>query len=141
MELSGRTLTLYIDGTSKGNPGASSFGILLYDEQGKLYKKSASYLGILTNNAAEYFALVFGLVEGLLAGAEVLHIYSDSLLLVKQFKGEYKIRDDHLRRLAQLIETLRKGFARIEIHHITRNQNKEADKLANSVFKTTDRLF
>ena len=125
-------ITVFVDGTSKGNPGKASYGFLIYDEKGKLLSKNGGRIGITTNNVAEYIALIMGIINCLQFKPKRLKIYTDSQLLVKQIKGEFKIKDQWLKRLYLIASSLLKSFEEFEIFYISREENKEADKLANS---------
>lgn len=125
-------ITVFVDGTSKGNPGKASYGFLIYDEKGKLLSKNGGRIGITTNNVAEYIALIMGIINCLQFKPKRLKIYTDSQLLVKQIKGEFKIKDEWLKRLYLITSNLLKNFEEFEIFYISREENKEADKLANS---------
>ncbi len=130
------SLTIYIDGASKGNPGKAAVGIVIYDKEGKKIKEISKSIGIATNNVAEYTALLFALQEGLLLDCkEKITIYSDSELLCKQIKGEYKIKNDTLRILFHLAQHLITGYKTFHIEHIGRELNKTADKLASKSVK------
>jgi len=123
-------LTIYIDAVSKGNPGQAGCGILIYKE-GSLLKKLSIAIGITTNNVAEYFAFIFGMIEGLNFKVKDIVVYTDSLLLVKQLKGEYRVKDEWLKRLHLIAQKLIKCYNKFEVIHIPRQDNKDADKLAN----------
>jgi len=125
-------ITVFVDGTSKGNPGKASYGFLIYDEKGKLLSKNGGRIGITKNNVAEYIALIMGIINCLQFKPKRLKIYTDSQLLVKQIKGEFKIKDQWLKRLYLIASSLLKSFEEFEIFYISREENKEADKLANS---------
>ena len=129
-------LILYIDGASKGNPGESSFAFLIY-ENNALVKKYGAPIGITTNNVAEYFAFIFGIIECVHLKVENLTVYTDSLLLVKQLKGEYKVKNEWLKRLHFIARNLMSKCKKVEVIHIPREKNKLADKLANLVFEKT----
>lgn len=131
--MSGR-LTIYVDGVSKGNPGQAGFAFVIY-EAGKVVRKSGGQIGVTTNNVAEYLAFIFALVEALPLQAEGITVCSDSLLLVKQLKGEYKVKDEWLKRLHLIARKLIGLYKALEIVHIDREENREADKLANSFLK------
>lgn len=129
---------LYIDGASRGNPGEAGIGILIKDFHGERILTVSKYIGVTTNNRAEYTALLEGLkaVSGLSTvnpGMKRfgLKVFSDSELLVRQLKGQYKVRDTNLKELYQKVSVLLKEFKDPEIIHISRDYNKEADRLAN----------
>jgi len=129
-----KTIKLYCDGASKGNPGPAGAGAIAYLDDQILFEISKD-LGIQTNNFAEYTALVLSLEELQKIISDPLkyrlEIYLDSELIVKQIKGEYKIKSGNLKELYQRIKELLKFFPDFEIFHIPREQNKIADKLAS----------
>ncbi|MDD5565556.1 MAG: ribonuclease HI family protein [Candidatus Omnitrophica bacterium] len=125
-----RELTIYIDGASKGNPGPSGIGVVIC-EKGETIKNVSSYIGKGTNNVAEYTALIFGLQQALILKAEKVRVHSDSQLLCRQLKGEYKIKNQNLIGLYNQAVRLIAAFKDVEIKNIPRQQNKGADKLAN----------
>ena len=126
---------LYSDGASRGNPGHSGIGVVIKDEDGKIVKKVSQYIGRGTNNVAEYIALIVGLEEAAKLGVKNLEVFLDSELLVKQIKGVYKVKSEHLKPLLFLVEYLNKSFSGIVYKHIPREKNKEADKLASEAVK------
>jgi ribonuclease HI len=128
-------IKINIDGASKGNPGKSGIGIVIYSSDGKEIKKYNQYIGIATNNAAEYTALIYALEEALMLRAEKVAVFSDSELLVKQISGEYMVKDEGLKRLRKQFEHLRGGFSEVRIEHIGRERNKIADLLANQAIE------
>jgi ribonuclease HI len=133
-------IDVYIDGASKGNPGKSAYGIVILKE-GKIYKKTGGFIGITTNNVAEYISLIFSLIECIPFQKEEIEIKSDSLLLIKQINGEYKINDEKLRILNFIAKSLLKRYKNIKIKYIEREKNKIADKVANSFIENKDDLF
>lgn len=132
MKSGNRSLTIYIDGACIGNPGKAGVGIVIYNEEGTKIKEISKSIGMATNNIAEYTALLFALQEGLFLGyREKITVYTDSELLYKQIKGEYKIKNDTLRTLLYLAQHLITGYKTFQIEHIKRESNKIADKLAS----------
>ncbi|MEW6075988.1 MAG: ribonuclease HI family protein [Candidatus Omnitrophota bacterium] len=125
-----RELAIYIDGASKGNPGPSGIGVVIC-EKGETIKNVSSYIGKGTNNVAEYTALIFGLQQALILKAEKVKVHSDSQLLCRQLKGEYKIKNQNLIGLYNQAVGLIAAFKDVEIQNIPRQQNKGADRLAN----------
>ncbi len=125
---------VFIDGASSGNPGKVGIGYLVYKNQ-KLLLKRKIYLGVNTNNFAEYMSLVFSLVELLSLKVEECKIYSDSKLLCEQIKGNYKIKSKNIFALYVLAKNLISRFKKIELVHISREKNREADKLAKEAIK------
>ncbi len=123
---------VFIDGASRGNPGPAGIGIVIRDKRGKSLKEYKEYLGAsYTNNQAEYWALVKALELIKKIGRGIVHVFSDSELLVRQMNGVYKVRKRHLQELYQKIRVLEDSFQRVIYTHIRREQNGEADKLAN----------
>lgn len=124
-------LTVYVDGASRGNPGRAGVGIIIYDDKKNVLRKVKQYLGKTTNNVAEYIALIYGLQEGLIRRAKHITIYTDSELVVKQLEGSYRIKNELLKIFFKQIEHLQEGFEEVKIKYIDREENQEADKLAN----------
>lgn len=121
----------YTDGASRGNPGDAGIGILLVDEKDNVIKEISDYIGQTTNNIAEYTALVKALKEALEMNFEGIEVISDSELMVKQINGEYQVKSEGLKPLYKEACELLKEFKIFTVRHVRREQNKEADKLAN----------
>jgi len=130
---SGKTkrVTIYTDGASRGNPGLAGAGVVLKSDEGRVLARVARFLGEMTNNMAEYTALLVGLKEAQKAGAEEVQIRSDSELIVRQLNGQYKVKNDDLRIMHGSAMDLLSSFKRWKASHIPRSRNKEADQLAN----------
>jgi len=124
-------LHIYTDGASRGNPGEAGAGVIIYNEHGEIIRKLKKYLGNTTNNVAEYLALIMALQEALKLKAEVIHLYLDSELVVRQIKGIYKVKDRKMKSLSYQTKKLLSQFIQYDIICIDRKKNKEADKLAN----------
>ena len=126
------TIHAFTDGASRGNPGESGIGIVLKDERGSVLASLFGYIGNATNNIAEYSALVACLKLAQKKGCKKLVVHSDSELLVRQMEGIYKIKEPRLKRLSQEARTLMSspGFE-CTFRHITREYNRDADRLAN----------
>ena len=122
---------LYTDGCCKGNPGPAGIGVVIKDSRKKILKELSEYIGEATNNIAEYSALIRGLQEAGVLGAEDIKIFMDSELVVKQLSGEYRVKDDGMKELFRQTLDVLKNFKSFEIKHIDRSKNKEADSLAN----------
>jgi ribonuclease HI len=122
---------LHTDGGARGNPGPAGIGVVMKDESGQVIGEIAQGIGRATNNVAEYKALVAGLELALNHGVTNIEIFSDSELVVSQLKGEWKIKSDSLRRLAVDARRLMNKFASSSIAHVPREENADADKLAN----------
>jgi len=126
-------MILYTDGGARGNPGPAAIGAVLTDEKGKVVKEVAKYIGKTTNNVAEYKALIEGLHLAIQKNADDLTCYLDSLLVVKQLNGEYKVKNVFLRELWNNIKILETKFKKISYNHVTRDKNTLADSLVNEV--------
>ncbi len=126
-----KELTIYTDGASRGNPGEAGAGAVIYGEEGTVIKKVKKYLGTTTNNVAEYMALIIALNEALRLKGEILHLFSDSELMVPQIKGIYKVRDRKMQALWREVKKLLAQFIQYDIICIDRRNNREADELAN----------
>lgn len=131
-----KKIIIYTDGGSRGNPGPAGIGAVLLSEGGEVLKEISEYIGERTNNFAEYEALLFALraaqkiaeKEHTLVG---LMIRMDSELVVKQLKGEYKVKDATLREKHTEAKKLFECFAEVHVSHVYREQNKHADRLVN----------
>jgi len=126
---------LHFDGCSKGNPGVAGIGAVLYFEEQEIWC-SNQYIGIKTNNESEYMALILGLNEALLRSIDELIVCGDSLLVINQMKGTYKVKNKNLLELYNYVKYLSAKFKYIEFNHVYRNCNKRADKLANLALET-----
>jgi ribonuclease HI len=127
---------IYIDGGSRGNPGESGYGIVLVDAQGQPNMGSFGYLGIQTNNFAEYQALLEALKLAQKLELKKLEIRSDSELLVRQMEGRYRVKSPTLKPLHEQAKGLVSSFTHFSIKHIPRALNSEADRLANEAMNT-----
>ena len=122
---------MLIDGAARGNPGPAGCGVVIKDENKKTVRELYKYIGVATNNVAEYSALVFGLQEAVSLGAQEITLNLDSELVAKQIKGEFRVKDAKIRFFFNQAIELINGLKKFEITHIGREKNKEADKLAN----------
>jgi ribonuclease HI len=122
---------LHADGGARGNPGPAGIGVVLKDEAGEVIGEIADGIGHATNNVAEYKALIAGLELAHTAGVTDLDIFLDSELVVSQLKGDWKIKKDTLRALAIDARRLMGRFENFSINHVPREENSDADKLAN----------
>lgn len=125
-----KTLSIYTDGASRGNPGPAGIGVVIFDGRKKI-KELYKYIGESTNNVAEYRALALGLEEAHALKAHEVIVNLDSELVVKQLTGEYRVKDSALKALFGKSVRLLSEFAHFEIRHVTREKNHAADKLAN----------
>ena len=121
----------HVDGASRGNPGPAAAAFVLKDPAGNSLEKKAVFLGNTTNNVAEYAALVKALEAVKQMGAEELTLFSDSELLVKQINGEYKVKSEQIRPLFRQAVDLLSGLGNWKVQHTMRENNAEADELAN----------
>ncbi len=123
--------TLHADGGARGNPGPAGIGVVLKDEAGDVIGEIAEGIGVATNNVAEYRALIAGLELAHSKGITELDVFMDSELVVSQIKGDWKIKNDALRRLAVEARRIIDRFDSWTLLHVRREQNADADKLAN----------
>ena len=126
-------LITYSDGGARGNPGPAGIGFVMYDTSGKLLKKFKHYLGVATNNQAEYQALIAALREANRLGFDRVVCYLDSELVVRQLTGKYKIKEAGLKPLAAEALALTRKFLQVDFVHVPREKNKLADQLVNEV--------
>ena len=123
-------LTMYIDGASSGNPGPSGIGIVIFDQDGRQVGKISSYIGRRTNNFAEYTALIRALKIAKYFKTNLLKIRTDSELVVKQLRGEYRVKNEQMKKLNDQAVSLIRSINSCKIEHIPREQNDKADYLA-----------
>lgn len=127
-----KEIKMYADGGSRGNPGPSASGYVLLDKEDNVIKKSGVYLGITTNNQAEYQALKFGLEEAQKMGAREVSVFMDSLLVVNQMKGIFKVKNRDLWPIHESIKETAKNFKKVTYTHVPRELNKLADAEVNT---------
>lgn len=146
-----RKIIIYTDGASQGNPGPSAIGMVFCNQKGEVIKSYSEFLGDnLTNNEAEYEAVIFALKKfkaifgkKLTKNTEI-EIRSDSELLIKQLSGQYKVLESNIQSLFIKIWNLKVDFKKIQFRQISRNKNQEADRLANEALDnnhTTKKLI
>ena len=123
--------TAHCDGGSRGNPGPSGYGAVVEDAQGKTVAELSEFLGIQTNNFAEYSGLLGVLRWAIEHGVKQLRVISDSELMVKQMQGKYAVKSPILRPLFEEARKLSRRIAEFEMRHTLRGGNKHADRLAN----------
>jgi ribonuclease HI len=126
-----------IDGGSRGNPGPASYGVVIRNERGEVVAKLKKYIGRATNNVAEYYGLIAALDYAQSSGVRALRIESDSELLVRQMRGHYKVKSADLRPLFERAKKMSQTFDSFRIDHVYRDQNSEADALANETLDET----
>jgi ribonuclease HI len=127
----GDEITAYCDGGSRGNPGPSGYGVSIEDAAGRPVAGLSEFLGVKTNNFAEYSGLLAALEYALSHGHSRLRVVADSELMVKQMKGQYQVKSPDLRPLWEEAKRRAGRLERFEIQHVLRGKNKRADALAN----------
>jgi ribonuclease HI len=131
--------TIFADGGSRGNPGPAGSGAVVRDDKGKIVAEVSEFLGVTTNNVAEYTGILSALetllslvtADGKDASEASVMVKMDSMLVVKQMNGEYKIKHPNLTPLAARVKELSRKFKSVSFAHVYREHNKEADRLAN----------
>lgn len=126
-----------IDGGSRGNPGPAAYGVFVRDAHGETVAKLKKYIGRMTNNVAEYYGLIAALDYAQSNNIRALRVESDSELLVKQMRGQYKVKSEDLQPLFERARKMSQGFESFRIDHVYREQNREADALANEALDET----
>jgi len=124
-------MVAYIDGGARGNPGPAGYGVYVQDENGRCIAELSEFLGVKTNNFAEYSGLLAALRFAIDHDFEDVRVISDSELLVKQMKGQYKVNSPDLRPLYDEAKRMVSKLNTFRVQHVLRSQNKEADRLAN----------
>ena len=127
-----------IDGGSRGNPGPAAYGVVIRDGSGELVAKLKKYIGRMSNNVAEYYGLIAALDYAQSHKIRALRIESDSELLVKQMRGQYKVKSADLQPLFERAKKMAQGFESFRIDHVYREQNREADALANEALDAAE---
>jgi ribonuclease HI len=122
---------LWTDGGARGNPGPAAFAYVLEDENGSALAADGEAIGVATNNVAEYRGLVAGLAKAIELGVDELEVVSDSELLVKQMRGEYRIKNEALRALADEAHGLARRIGAVTYVAVRREHNELADRLVN----------
>jgi ribonuclease HI len=122
---------LFTDGGSRGNPGPAAFGYVLEAEDGTVLASHGEAIGVATNNVAEYRGLLAGLAKALELAVPEVEVVSDSELLVKQMRGEYRVKNEALRELSLEAARLARRLDRVDYVHVRRAHNELADRLVN----------
>ncbi len=125
--------TLFADGGSRGNPGPAASAAVLLDPTGETIEEIDAFLGVATNNVAEWTALLLGLEAARKRGIRRLAVRLDSELVVKQLRGEYRVKHPGLQPLHQRARALLRNFDHVDVAHVPRKQNALADRLVNRV--------
>jgi ribonuclease HI len=126
---------VYVDGASKGNPGPASAGIVISDIEGVTLYEEGKYLGVMTNNAAEYGGLIQALTVLVDNGCPEAYFFADSMLVVKQMNMEWRVKHPDMKPLFTRAQQLKRRLPRFQIVHVTRDKNDRADALANLAIK------
>jgi len=124
-------ISICVDGCARGNPGHAGCGLVIKDAEERILVKKARYIGVATNNVAEYTALIDGFREAVDLGAQEVTVLADSELVVRQMTGAYKVKDVKLKELFAEAQRLSRNFSSAKFVHVERKNNKEADLLAN----------
>jgi ribonuclease HI len=133
-------ITAYTDGGARGNPGPAGYGVYIEDEQGQTLAELKGMIGEATNNVSEYRALLAALEWAVTHQVRELRVRADSQLLVKQMTGEYSVRNPGLGRLRDRALQFVSQLDHVEFEHIRRDQNKQADRLANDAMNEAAKL-
>jgi ribonuclease HI len=131
---------MFCDGASRGNPGRASSAFWI-QENGTILFEGGEDLGIATNNVAEWSALLFGLKKAKEIGIKNMEVFLDSELVVKQIKGEYRVRNSVLFPIFQSVQSLLPFFESLSFIHIPRENNKKADAIANNILDNQKNLL
>jgi ribonuclease HI len=131
-------LVAHVDGGSRGNPGPAAVGVVVSDQDGAVLREEGRVIGRATNNVAEYRALLLGIELASELGADQLELVGDSELIVKQVRGEYRVKDAGLRPLHAEVKTALSRFEDWSIRHVRREQNADADRLVNEALDGAD---
>jgi ribonuclease HI len=124
-------ITAYFDGGARGNPGPAGFGVYIVDDGGQVLAEIAEGIGVATNNVAEYRGLLAALGWAVDHGVTALHVRGDSLLLVQQMRGIYRVKNEGLLPLYREARHLCARIGPVTFEHVPRDQNKQADRLSN----------
>ncbi len=124
---------IYTDGGSRGNPGRAGIGFVIWDSKYKKIAEHKEYIGITTNNVAEYTALIKGLEKCKSVTKEEVSVFMDSELIVRQMQGKYKVKTEHIKPLFSQVKKLELSFKKVTFTHVPRENvyQKEADRLVN----------
>jgi ribonuclease HI len=122
---------IYSDGAARGNPGPAGAGVVIKTTDGAIIARLGKFLGVQTNNVAEYEGVLLGLTKALEMGVREVVLRADSLLAINQLKGEWKIKNEGLRPLYDDAKQLLRRFDRVVLQHVPREQNTDADEMSN----------
>jgi ribonuclease HI len=130
---------LYGDGGSRGNPGPSASGYVIMDMTDKILETNGEYLNVTTNNQAEYHSLKIGLERSKQLGVKVVHVYMDSLLVINQLKGLYKVKNRELMQAYLHVKSLASSFVQVDYTHVPRELNRLADAEVNRILDSIEK--
>lgn len=133
-------ITANIDGGARGNPGPAGFGVIIRDADGNTLDELHGALGVATNNVAEYNGLLAALTWAKTRGHDSVHIKADSLLLVEQMRGNYRVKHPGLQPLHARARLLAHEIGRVTFEHVRRELNKDADRLSNLGMDESERI-
>jgi ribonuclease HI len=131
-------LVINVDGGARGNPGPAAIGAVVQSAEGETLEERGERIGVATNNVAEYRALLLGIELAAAQGASEVELVGDSELIVRQVKGEYKVKDATMRQLHAKVKRALQPFESWTIRHVKREQNAEADRLVNVALDGAD---
>ena len=137
--LTSEDAVLWSDGAARGNPGPAGVGVMLKTKTGEVLVAEGRYVGHTTNNVAEYKALLLGLERALERGVRRLQVFADSELLIKQLRGQYRVKNAGLKPLFTEAKALIQRFESVSLEHLRRELNVEADRLANAGIDQAER--
>lgn len=124
-------LRLHSDGAARGNPGPAGAGAVVMTPDGRILERLGRYLGVQTNNVAEYRGLLLGLHRAVELGAREVEVVADSELMIRQLQGRYQVKNAGLKPLFEEAKRLLARFSEVRLRHVPRAQNKEADEMSN----------
>lgn len=131
-------VVVHCDGGARGNPGPAGIGATIATRSGRVLEEISESIGWATNNVAEYTALIRALERAQEMGARSVLVRSDSLLLVEQMRGVYRVKNEALRRLHARAQSAARAFEGVEYEHVRRERNKHADALANAAMDAAE---
>lgn len=124
-------ITAYFDGGARGNPGPAGYGVYIVDDQGQMVAELIGSLGVATNNVAEYSGLIAALEWAIEHDVSALSLKGDSLLIIEQMRGNYKVKNEGLKPLHMKARLLVMQIGNVTFEHVPREKNKDADRLSN----------
>ena len=131
-------ITAYFDGGARGNPGPAGYGVFIVDDDGKAIAELSGALGNATNNVAEYNGLIAALEWAVERGLTELRVRGDSLLLIEQMRGNYKVKNEGLKPLHMKARMLVMQIGNVSFEHVRREKNQDADRLSNAGMDAND---